>query len=344
MNLTKAEKVRLGTFVVVSLTVIFGSLATLAGLKMLEKHDTYLVRYKEAVSGLEVSAQVKYQGLRVGRVEAIRIAKDDPALIEVELAIDSGTKLYEGTEAMMDSSGLTGIKTINITAGDPRKSVIPPGSLLPAGESLFARITGKADNMVAKAEGIINNVGNWTSDENRRRVETLLDSINSLVINVDKTVVETREPLALALTEVGKSGASIRATADATTRTLNDVRDDLRSTLEKLALTLAEVQRILHAVDSQTVAATMKSAQSAMSSLDARLSDAQLGTTIQQLGVAMADLAKLLGELELSVMAGREDFVMSMKHVRQASEDLREFSRIIAQDPSVLLRGKETKE
>jgi hypothetical protein len=31
-----------------------------------------------------------------------------------------------------------------------------------------------------------------------------------------------------------------------------------------------------------------------------------------------------------------------MGHVRQATEDLREFSRIIAQDPSVLLRGKDT--
>ena len=48
-----------------------------------------------------------------------------------------------------------------------------------------------------------------------------------------------------------------------------------------------------------------------------------------------------MGELDLTVRASREDLVLSLKHVRQATQDLREFSRIIAQDPSVLLRGKD---
>ena len=89
---------------------------------------------------------------------------------------------------------------------------------------------------------------------------------------------------------------------------------------------------------------TVVAAKSAMVSLDRRLSSAELGDTIERLGKAMAQLVKLFGELDLAVRASREDFVMSLKHVRQATEDLREFSRIIAQDPSVLLRGKEAKE
>ena len=44
------------------------------------------------------------------------------------------------------------------------------------------------------------------------------------------------------------------------------------------------------------------------------------------------------------VRASREDFTVSLNYMRQAAEDLREFSRIIAQDPSVLLRGQEVRE
>jgi hypothetical protein len=44
------------------------------------------------------------------------------------------------------------------------------------------------------------------------------------------------------------------------------------------------------------------------------------------------------------VRASRDDVGCSLEHVRQATEDLREFSRIIAQDPSAILRGKEVSE
>ena len=65
------------------------------------------------------------------------------------------------------------------------------------------------------------------------------------------------------------------------------------------------------------------------------------GPSIEKL---LADHPRHLGVIDLAVRASREDFTMSLKHVRQATEDLREFSRIIAQDPSVLLRGKEASE
>jgi len=104
------------------------------------------------------------------------------------------------------------------------------------------------------------------------------------------------------------------------------------------------VRRILAAVDGKAVGETVVAARAAMVGLEKRLSSAELGTTIDRLGEAMARLAKLIDELDLAVRASREDFVMSLKHVRQATEDLREFSRIIAQDPSVLVRGQEAKE
>ncbi|MFO0724382.1 MAG: MlaD family protein [Myxococcota bacterium] len=344
MNLTRAEKVRLGTFVAVGLTLLVGTTASLAGMKAFEKRDLYKVKFSESVGGLEVSAQVKYQGLRVGRVEAMRVSPDDPKAIEVTLSLEAGTVLYEGTHAAMDASGLTGLKNINLSPGDPRAAQLKPGAFIPAEASFFEKITGSAEAITVKVETIANQLTEWTGPENRRRMEELLDHLSALARDGDKLVVEVREPLASALTEVAKSGSSIRGTADATTKTLNEVRDDLRTTLEATRTTLIEARRILSGVDQKAVGDTVIAARSAMTSLDQRLSSAELGDTIDRLGKAMAELAKLIGELDLAVRASREDFTMSLKHVRQATEDLREFSRIIAQDPSVLLRGKEASE
>ena len=344
MNLTRAEKVRLGIFVGTASAVLLGTVIVLAGLKAFESRDEYRVRFSDNVGGLEVSAQVKYQGLRVGRVDAMHIAADEPSKIEVVLSVETGTVLYTGTTASMESSGLTGLKNINLSPGDPRQAVLPPGSMLPTEKSFFDKLTGQAEAITLKVETIANQLATWTSEENRIRIETILDNMSNLTASTNRLVTDVREPLTAALTEVAKSGNSVRATADATTKTLNEVRDELRLTLEAARGTLVETRRIMTAIDNKQLSETVSAAASSMRSLDKRLSSAELGITIDRIGRAMAKLANLMDDLELTVRAGREDVIMSLKHVRQATEDLREFSRIIAQDPSVLVRGSEAKE
>jgi phospholipid/cholesterol/gamma-HCH transport system substrate-binding protein len=340
MKLTKAEKVRLGTFVFSGLALFVGGVVSLAGLSVIERRDVYKVSFSESVSGLEVSAQVKYQGFRVGTVSDMSIDPNNPSNIEVTLALEKGTKLHEGTQAVLDLSGITGLKTINLTPGDARKPLIEPGSRLPAGQSLVDKITGRADVITLKVEEIANNLATWTSEENRVRLEHLLEGTARLVDDVDLFIVETREPLVNALEE----GA-------ATMQVMRGLSGQADSTLKEMERTLAvargaigEAQRILAAVDSKTVKQTFTSANAAMVSLDRRLSDEELGKALVSLQSALNEVTKLLGEMDVAVRASREDFVASLKAIREASEDLREFSRIIAQDPSVLLRGTEETE
>ena len=340
MNLTRAEKVRLGTFVLVSVGLLVASTAILAGLRVFERRDAYTVAFAENVSGLERSAQVKYQGLRVGRVEAMRISPTDSGAIEVVLSLEEGTRLYEGTEAVLELSGITGLKIVNLVPGDPRRGVIAPGSRLSAGKSLIGRITGQAEVIAVKVESVANNLAEWTSDENRRRVESLIDSVNTLATHIDGLVVKTEPALVSTLEQMPASARAITALANESTATLKDLRGDVHRTLSEAEASLREVRRILGAADTKLVREALVSANAAMRSLDSTLSDARLGESIGALQNALASLTKLLGELDLAVRASREDFVLSLKHVRQATEDLREFSRIIAQDPSVLLRGR----
>lgn len=344
MNLTRAEKVRLGTFVATSLVLLAGAVLSLAGLKVWEQRDLYTTRFVDNVSGLERSAQVKYQGLRVGRVEAMRVAADDPSAIEVTISLEAGTTLYEGTRAVLEMSGITGLKTINLTAGDPRKAKIEPGSRLPAESSFMDKLTGQAESIVVKLELVANQLARFTSDENRRRVEDALDAATQLMRDVDAVVVDAHAPLVAALEETSRTGAAVRGAAVETTDVMKDVRGELRETLANTRGAIAEAQRILKAVDSKSVAGTVEATSGVMRNLDKRLSDAELGQTLTEMRTTLANLTKLMGELDLAVRASREDFVASMGQMRQATEDLREFSRIIAQDPSVLLRGKEVGE
>ena len=344
MILTRAEKVRLGAFLVVGASVLFGSMAVLAGLKLWERRDVYYVSFHESITGLEPSAAVRYQGLRVGRVDALSVDPTDPSAIRATLSLEAGTALFEGTRAVLDMSGLTGLKTVNLTPGDPKKARLQPEAVIPEEASLIGRIGDRAELISERIERVTANLVLWTGPENRVRVERFVDATEKLLADVDALVVDAKDPLVAALEEVTRSGAALRETSVEANLTLREVRGELKDTLVAARRSLEEVQRILGAVDAKAVAATVNNANSAVAALNDRLNDAQLGKTLSDLQVALTNVTKLVQNLDLTVRASREDLVLSLKYVRQATEDLREFSRIIAQDPSVLLRGTEVRE
>ncbi len=344
MNLTKAQKVRLGAFIGTGIALLVSSMLILAGLRVWEERDIYTVRFTESVGGLERSAQVKYQGLRVGRVESMEIAADDPSSIEVVLSLAAGTPLHEGTQAVMDTSGLTGLKTINLTNGDPRRPRVKPGSQLPPGESFLDRVTGKAEAVVVKAEVIANQLAKWTGDENRLRVERVLDGVEKLINDVDALVVDAHEPLTDTLSAVALVSRQTAAFEKRAMVTLDTFDGELTKTAASTRGVLNSVNKTVSQIDGAELNKAVIAARHAMENLNKRLSDAEAGVAIKDLSKALQETARMLDEVDLIVRAGREDFVASLSYIRAAAEDLREFSRIIAQDPSILLRGQEVTE
>lgn len=344
MNLTAAQKFRLGAFLACGLAILLLALGVLTGLRLWEPRTTYRARFKESVSGLERSAPVKYQGLRVGRVEHLGIAADDPRAIEVILSLEPTVILYEGTEAQLDSSGLTGLKTINLVAGDPRRPKIPAGALLPTGSSLFDRITDNAGAIMADVKVVTDRITHWINEENRVRLESLLRNLDTFVGHLDKIMYESRTPMRDVLTQVVKTAASVDEAAAEATVTLKSVRTSVKNVEFSLVSTLDVVREPLTQVDPAEVAATLHHIHSISTGLDKRLNSEDTGRAIAAVGNTVNRVNNLVQDVDLAVRSGREDFTATLSYLRQAAEDLREFSRILAQNPSVLVRGREESE
>lgn len=344
MELSRAQRVRLGAFVLTGAVLLLGATLILAGLRVWEQRDTYTVRFAASVSGLEESSQVRYQGLRVGRVEAMRIAPDDPRLIEVTMSLEAGTELYDGTEAVLAMSGITGLKTVNLTPGEPRAGLIDPGSRLPAGSSLIEKLEDDAEVIAQKVARVADQLAEWTSAENRRRVERILDNVAVLTTQVEGFLERGEKPILRAVGQFTETAAAFERLSKATSGVLEDNRGEIKRMLAAIRGNLQQTERILGAIDEDEVAGTIQAARQAMQAVDRRFGDEEFGRLVVQLRRTLTNVTGLLGELDLAVRASREDFVLALKRVREASEDLREFSRLIAQDPSILVRGTELAE
>lgn len=122
MNHTRTE-ISVGFFVLVGI-VCLGYLAIKLGkLEVMGASGYTIVADFSSVAGLKPGDPVEIAGVKVGRVEGIRLADDRARL---ELRIEDGVQLQEDVIASVRARGLIGDKFILLAPGASEK-IIPPG-------------------------------------------------------------------------------------------------------------------------------------------------------------------------------------------------------------------------
>ncbi len=305
-EVTRAQRARLGLFLLVSGGVLLVLLAIVTGSKLFEKWDTYLVRYRDvSVSGLEVGAQVKYHGVRIGRVDDIYIDPEQIETVVVTLALEHGTPVKSDVKAVASVLSLTGIRIIELTGGTTEAPLIEVGSEIPSGESPFQFITGKAEAVSEKLELVLSNLAMMTGSENRERLAVLIDNTANALDDVHLILSENREPFATMMENLEVASADLRELTGS---------EALRRAFASFDTTAADLQA------------------------------AELGRLAVELREALTQARNTFTHFDLTLLKGRHDILTSLEVMREGLDSFNEFTRLIAEDPSLLLRGKRVEE
>lgn len=191
MSTTRAQKTRLGLFVVATSVAIALVLVVFGGMRFWERRDTYVIYFEDSVMGLERGADVMFAGIRVGRVDDIELVPDDLSRVKVTIKIEHGLPVRADTEATLQYAGITGLKTIDLRGGSPGAPRLPAGSTIPTGETLVDRFEKTAEKLAERSEEILDGAGKVM--ENLERTSTELHSM----------VAENRVALHTTITSVG---------------------------------------------------------------------------------------------------------------------------------------------
>ncbi|HEX5385124.1 MAG TPA: MlaD family protein [Gemmatimonadales bacterium] len=105
-----------GLVVLGSLALVIGGALWLSGRGMNSQQDIYVARFR-TVGGLGVGAPVTLRGVKVGRVEAIRLARDE--WVEAELTVDKTVTLPRKPAVISASNSLFGEWAANIIPFEP---------------------------------------------------------------------------------------------------------------------------------------------------------------------------------------------------------------------------------
>jgi phospholipid/cholesterol/gamma-HCH transport system substrate-binding protein len=290
----KVNYILVGSFV-----ALLGA-AVLAGILWLGKtdyrgaYDRYEASMKESVAGLSVDSTVKYRGVDVGRVKAIALRPDNPEEVLLTLDIMRGTPIKTDTVAILETQGLTGLATINLTGGSREAPILQAqgGQTYPViktGPSLFSRLDETASRLLSD-EGLAQLLADL--DLAAKGVANVLDEENRTVLKKSiKDLSDVAQTLAAHKGQIEQSLNGAAKSADnlvKLTASLNAEVPTLLAGINKSVAALGTATDEL-ARTSKTVGAVVNEARPEMQQFTKR--------TLPETGLLVTELRQLTGTL-----------------------------------------------
>jgi phospholipid/cholesterol/gamma-HCH transport system substrate-binding protein len=133
------------------------------------------------VTGLNVQAQVRYRGIRAGKVEAIEPDEADPRVILVRINMNSRFKLTKGSSAQLGYQGVTGLAYVQIEDdgssaellagkdGEPARIQLRP--------TLFDTLGEKAGDIVTQISAVSVRLAKLLDEKNVQNLSRTLDNV-----------------------------------------------------------------------------------------------------------------------------------------------------------------------
>ena len=317
---SRSQKIRLGIFLSVATFLLLLSIALITGNQLFKKKATYFIRYKDvSLTGLELGSAVKYRGIRIGRIQDIYIDEEDITSIIVEITVDPKVPIKEDTEAIVTLIGITGLKMIELQGGTNESAKLSPENFIKAGFSLVETITGKAEVITQKLEMILNNLVTFTEPGRR-------DQFFRLVDNTSETL------------------GSFRTLLDTNQTHLNNIIGNLENFTCQLDTFMVNSNLTLKDIRRVTQTNKLENTVGNLEKISTDLAEANLGNVINKMAIAIDQTNRTFTHLDLTIMKSRHDILSSTELLKESLEYFNEFTRLISENPSLLLRSSPQQE
>ena len=321
---TRGDEVKVGV-------VVLGAGAILIVTILLMMHynpfqtasDEYLTHLKFA-GGLESDSIVRFGGVRRGKVAAVRLAPGNNSAVEVVLHLQKGTPVRTDSVARIAALNALSDNYIEISPGHEKSPLLLPGQTIRSEETPeFSELLSKFSALSDDAKQLILDL-----DKNINRIssgaDTLLGNLN------DVTGPKNRQALSAALS--GANGMISNAN-DLISRSSPKI-DAIASNLQSSS---AKVDKLMERIDEAT-----SRMNKLLENLDGMLAEnrPQVKQDLQALESTLADARKLLAEATATLESNRSDIDAMFEEFRRSSENLKEFTDTIKQQPFSLVRIK----
>jgi phospholipid/cholesterol/gamma-HCH transport system substrate-binding protein len=226
-----------------------------------ERMNVYLIETRGNLVGLNVGAQVRYRGIRAGKVRQIRTDPADPAILLAEILLSEDYRLTDKTVAKLNSQGVMGISYVMLEEGgdngrplpldedNPPRLPVQPGLLQQLGENA-ADIGAQMEELALRLNRLLDerNLGNVSRTlDNLAAASESLKELPALMASLKSALSETNLARLNALLAHLEKTAGAAAPLAQEARELVTTLNQLAQRLDTLALNAGDVGERLHA-------------------------------------------------------------------------------------------------
>lgn len=242
----EANYTAVGAFVLLVTTMAGLFVYWYAGSNDARDYIRYEVYFEGSVSGLNRGSTVRYLGVEVGKVVAIRIDKRANDRVQVIADIDSHTPISKTTLASLSLQGITGLLYIDLladTASKRRMDPVPSEQypVIDSVRSSFDQFLASLPDLVGRASAVL-------SDENIKSITGTLASIEKSAATLPATMKSASElvtELKATVVDVRAAAVSARELIDTSGPQLATASERVREISENLAKTTASLDRLM---------------------------------------------------------------------------------------------------
>ncbi len=317
----RSEEIKVGTMVVVSVTLFLSALVFVGGANLLRKKKVTYTTYFRFAGGLEPGSFVRFGGLKVGTVQAADIDPQETTRIRVRLQIADKTPIRTNSKARISTLGLLGENYVEISPGTSGAPLLPPGGEIHGDEIIqLADIFNNANNLTVNANQLVRDLGD--------KLVMLTNNANQLVDNLNAmTGPRSREHFNAILSNADAMLSESRPHLARTLANLDAAGDKLGPAIDKANVTLAHANTLTENLN--TVVLENRS---------------EIHQVLLHLRDSLADTRRLVVDIDDTVVGDRENLDETLENIRATSQNLKEFSDTLKRRPYSLIRVKEEKD
>jgi phospholipid/cholesterol/gamma-HCH transport system substrate-binding protein len=256
---TKANYVLIGTSTIVGalLIMLFALWITTGDLR--RGFNTYDVVFDDPVRGLSEGGEVRFNGIKVGEVDSLRIDPDNTNRVIARIRVSTDVPLKTDSEAQLEAIGLTGVTLIQLSAGSADAELIrgtfggPPPRIQGRG-SQIDQIVARGEEVALRASEAMASVRDLLTEENIAKVTEILQNLEeiSAQLNSRNSVVTqsgeaAREIAVLARQlqgDVSQLGAAINEINSAAAVASGDTLPELTLAAEEIRRAASSITRV----------------------------------------------------------------------------------------------------
>ena len=338
-DFTIAE-IKAGIFVIMSVVVLALFMSVTSGLRPPEITNKYFT-FSSDTAGLNKGADVRFGGVKVGRVTSIVPDKNDQSRVRVDIDIKQGIPVNQDSTAFITQTTLTSEKHLEITTGTKTAVLLKSGNeILFKDGGLFGQVDAMTQGLVAILGDVRELLGVEAINKATGEQKAELVSVAQIFENVETSVTESGGLLKDArglVTDSQKDVSEIlakikdveNAAQDLVKRIDNTVAEnqpDIRKTISGVSQTVDEVNNSMKNVQS-----IIKQASDVADQLDGIVQTIQL--TLNNANTASSDVQGILQQNRPVV----DEMILDL---RETVRHLKSFSRTMAEQPQAVIRGK----